>query len=195
MRYSHLTWEGDVTMIGSNRYFYLSLFLVLLAITNTASAGKTVVKQQVSNGTKNLVGDANGNNSQSRSGEQIEWQVISSGGENEGASESYNLSSTVGQSAVGSGSSESFILTHGFWQDFHVPVMGDTDGSGGVDIDDIVFLIAYVFQGGPAPSPLSIADVDCSGGIDIDDIVYLIAYVFQGGFAPGDPDGNGVPDC
>ena len=78
---------------------------------------------------------------------------------------------------------------------FKVAVPGDVDGSGGVDIDDIVYLIAYVFQGGPEPQPLQSGDVNCSGGTDIDDIVYLIAYVFQGGYAPCDPDGNGTPDC
>ncbi len=30
-------------------------------------------------------------------------------------------------------------------------VCGDANGSGGIDIDDIVYLIQYVFQGGPAP--------------------------------------------
>jgi len=34
---------------------------------------------------------------------------------------------------------------------------GDVDNSGGVDIDDIVYLIAYVFQGGPEPD----CGVDC----------------------------------
>lgn len=72
---------------------------------------------------------------------------------------------------------------------------GDVNGSGGIDIDDIVYLIAYVFQGGPEPTPPESGEVNCAGGIDIDDIVYLIAYVFQGGYAPGDPNGDGVPDC
>jgi len=31
---------------------------------------------------------------------------------------------------------------------------GDVNGSGGVDVDDITYLIAYVFQGGPAPVPV-----------------------------------------
>jgi subtilisin family serine protease len=61
---------------------------------------------------------------------------------------------------------------------------GDADGSGGVDIDDAVFIINYVFAGGPEPSPLSVGDVDLSGMIDIDDITYLIEYVFAGGDAP-----------
>lgn len=64
-------------------------------------------------------------------------------------------------------------------------VPGDANGSGGVDIDDIVYLIAYVFQGGPAPTPLETGECNCDGGIDIDDIVYLIEYVFQSGPEPG----------
>ena len=62
---------------------------------------------------------------------------------------------------------------------------GDVNGSQNIDIDDIVYLIFYVFQGGPPPVPNELAgDVDCSGGIDIDDIVYLITYIFQGGPEP-----------
>lgn len=61
---------------------------------------------------------------------------------------------------------------------------GDVDDSGGVDIDDIVFLINFVFSGGIAPNPAESGDVDCSGGIDIDDIVYLIQFVFGGGPQP-----------
>lgn len=61
---------------------------------------------------------------------------------------------------------------------------GDADGSDGVDIDDVVHLIAYIFTGGTAPEPLESGDADCSGGVDIDDVVYLIAYIFSGGPAP-----------
>lgn len=61
---------------------------------------------------------------------------------------------------------------------------GDVDGSGGIDIDDIVFLIAYVFAGGAPPNPLSVGDVDCSDSTDIDDVVYLVAYIFAGGPVP-----------
>jgi len=74
-------------------------------------------------------------------------------------------------------------------------ICGDADGSGGIDIDDVVFLVGYIFAGGPAPEPLASGDADCSGGIDIDDAVYLIAYVFSGGPAPCDPDGDSIPNC
>jgi hypothetical protein len=63
---------------------------------------------------------------------------------------------------------------------------GDADDSGGVDIDDVVYLINYIFGGGPPPEPLEVGDVDCSGEVDIDDIVYLIQYIFGGGPVPCD---------
>jgi len=72
---------------------------------------------------------------------------------------------------------------------------GDADFSGGVDIDDVVYLINYIFGGGPVPDPLASGDADCAGGIDIDDVVYLINYIFGGGPEPCDPDGDEVPDC
>ncbi|MFH1893618.1 MAG: lectin like domain-containing protein [Candidatus Zixiibacteriota bacterium] len=74
-------------------------------------------------------------------------------------------------------------------------VCGDADGSSAVDIDDAVFLIEYIFAGGPTPEPLESGDTDCSGAIDIDDVVYLIAYIFAGGPSPCDPNGDEVPDC
>lgn len=63
-------------------------------------------------------------------------------------------------------------------------VPGDADGSGIVDIDDVVYLITFIFASGPAPEPYESGDVDCSGMIDIDDVVYLITYIFQSGPPP-----------
>jgi CubicO group peptidase (beta-lactamase class C family) len=72
---------------------------------------------------------------------------------------------------------------------------GNADGSGGVDIDDVVFLINYIFASGPEPDPLETGDADCSGDVDIDDVVFLISYIFSGGNEPCDSDGDTVPDC
>ena len=71
----------------------------------------------------------------------------------------------------------------------------DADYGGAVDIDDAVFLINFIFAGGPPPDPYEAGDADCFGTVDIDDVVYLIAYIFSGGPEPGDPDGDGVPNC
>jgi len=60
---------------------------------------------------------------------------------------------------------------------------GDADGNGsGPDIADLVYVVNYMFNGGPAPVDLNATDVDGSGsGPDIADLVYLVAYMFQGG--------------
>jgi len=96
-----------------------------------------------------------------------------------------------------SGDSTDYSETFSFQYGFPEPpyICGDADSSDDVDIDDIVFVIAYIFSGGPTPEPPESADVNCAGGVDIDDAVYLIAYVFSGGPPPCDPDDNGIPDC
>jgi len=81
------------------------------------------------------------------------------------------------------------------WNDNFEPTCGDTDGNGEMDIDDVVYLITYLYQAGPAPDPLSIGNVDCHDETDIDDVVYLIQYIFNYGPPPCDPDNNGEPDC
>ncbi len=61
---------------------------------------------------------------------------------------------------------------------------GDADGNDVITVSDVVFLIDYVFSGGPAPNPLESADVDCSGIVSISDAVYLINFIFSGGPVP-----------
>lgn len=65
-------------------------------------------------------------------------------------------------------------------------LVGDANGSGVIDIDDAVYLIAYIFQGGTAPTPYAIAsgDPNCSGIVDIDDIVYMVEIIFLFGPPP-----------
>jgi hypothetical protein len=69
-------------------------------------------------------------------------------------------------------------------QEFAGFVCGDASGDATVDISDAVSLIAYIFSGGPAPSPLDAGDANCDSTVDISDVVYLIAYIFSGGPAP-----------
>jgi len=64
-------------------------------------------------------------------------------------------------------------------------VCGDMDGSGdGPDISDLVYLVDYMFTGGPPPPIVAAADVDGSGAIDISDLVYIVDYMFTGGPPP-----------
>ena len=74
-------------------------------------------------------------------------------------------------------------------------VCGNVDGLGIIDIDDVVYLIQYLYAGGPEPLPLCSGNVNCDDIIDIDDVVYLIEYLYSGGPPPCDIDGDGAPDC
>jgi 5-hydroxyisourate hydrolase-like protein (transthyretin family) len=66
-------------------------------------------------------------------------------------------------------------------------VAGDVNDDGYVNISDIVYLINYLYHGGPEPVPFLLAgDVNCDGSVNISDIVYLINYLYQGGPAPQD---------
>lgn len=61
---------------------------------------------------------------------------------------------------------------------------GDANGSGFVDIDDVIFMADYLFVGGNRPPSIDICDMNCNERLDIDDIVYLIDYLFTAGPAP-----------
>lgn len=65
------------------------------------------------------------------------------------------------------------------------PLWGDANRDGNVSVSDVVYLINYLFKGGPAPNPLNIADANCDGDISVSDAVYLINYLFKGGPPPG----------
>jgi hypothetical protein len=63
-------------------------------------------------------------------------------------------------------------------------VCGDADGSSTISVGDAVYLIAYVFGGGPAPVPVCKGDVSGEGSVGIGDIVGLINYIFSGASTP-----------
>jgi hypothetical protein len=61
---------------------------------------------------------------------------------------------------------------------------GDADLSGVVDVNDVFFLINYLFAGGPAPGWLDKADADCDHSRGVLDVFFLINYLFAGGPTP-----------
>jgi len=61
---------------------------------------------------------------------------------------------------------------------------GDANGDRVINSADVVYLINYLFKGGPAPEPLEAGDVNCDGTINSADVVYLINYLFKGGPPP-----------
>ncbi len=125
-----------------------------------------------------------------KSGEQINWQVISSGG-TKGSSTNFQLNGTLGQTAVGYGSSTSYGLSHGFWQEFGgggccVGIRGNVDGDGAdaCNVADLTYLVDFLFFEGPAPPCFEEGDVDGSEAINVADLTYLVDYLFFDGPAP-----------
>lgn len=62
---------------------------------------------------------------------------------------------------------------------------GDADGDGTVNMQDIVFLIDYLYKGGETPDPIESGDPDCNCAFNILDITYLIDYLYRNGPEPG----------
>ena len=52
------------------------------------------------------------------------------------------------------------------------------------DISDLVYLVDYMFTGGPEPPCMEEANVNALDDVDISDLVYLVDYMFTGGPEP-----------
>lgn len=65
-------------------------------------------------------------------------------------------------------------------------VRGDANHNGaGPDVSDLVYLVTYMFSGGPLPPCMEEADINGNGaGPDVSDLVYLVTYMFSGGPLP-----------
>jgi hypothetical protein len=126
-----------------------------------------------------------------KAGEQIDWQVISSGGTT-GNSTNYFLSGTVSQTAVGSGTSANYILNHGYWQDFESSggpcdcEPGNCNGDATINIFDITYIISYLYLEGSAPVPYELCSADPNKDCtcNIFDITYIISYLYLEGPPP-----------
>jgi hypothetical protein len=62
---------------------------------------------------------------------------------------------------------------------------GDPNYDGKTDIVDVVYLVNYIFRGGPPICVEKSGDVSCDDEVTVVDIVYLIGYLFKGGPPPG----------
>ncbi len=61
---------------------------------------------------------------------------------------------------------------------------GDTNGDGSINLNDVLFLVAYIFLSGEPPQIPEDADVNCDGSVNISDAVFMIDAIFKGGPLP-----------
>ena len=69
----------------------------------------------------------------------------------------------------------------------YLPLCGDVNADGTVNIFDITYLISYLYISGPEPMPLDAADVNNDYTVNIFDITYLITYLYLDGPEPNCP--------
>jgi hypothetical protein len=62
---------------------------------------------------------------------------------------------------------------------------GDANRDGLVNLGDAIYILNYLFKGGPAPVPLEAGNANCTGGVDLGDSIYILNYLFKGGDPPG----------
>ena len=63
-------------------------------------------------------------------------------------------------------------------------VMGDANDDSNLDISDLVFMVNYLFGGGPVPPCREQADITQDCELNIEDISIIVFYMFGGGFMP-----------
>jgi hypothetical protein len=61
---------------------------------------------------------------------------------------------------------------------------GDANCDGSVNVGDVVYIINFVFKGGPAPIPFAAGGANGDPEVNIGDAVYLINHIFNNGPPP-----------
>lgn len=86
-------------------------------------------------------------------------------------------------SAIGTGSSTNYKLSAGFIYPVVVQC-GDANGDGIVNAGDVVYLVSYLYRGGPTPKPYQAGETNCDGIVNAGDVVKLVSYLYRGGDPP-----------
>jgi hypothetical protein len=72
---------------------------------------------------------------------------------------------------------------------------GDANADGILNITDAVYLVYYIFGGGPEPQPYNSGDLNCDDQANISDAVFLIRIILNPGYDACDPDNDNLPEC
>lgn len=126
-------------------------------------------------------------------GRQIKWQIVCTGGACGNNSQAKRLviedfwvvCGSAGQTSVGPGSSTSFGMNSGYWQEnLYAFMRGDANKDGIIDMSDAIYLLNYLFKEGPEPDPYALGDANSDGEILVEDPIFLLNYILRDGPAP-----------
>lgn len=90
------------------------------------------------------------------------------------SSASFSLTSTTGQSSpLGTISSTSFTLDTGFWNTLLLAIIGDVNGDGDVDLQDVITALQITTGQSPA-TVFKNADADGDGKIGLSETLHIL---------------------
>jgi len=64
---------------------------------------------------------------------------------------------------------------------------GNSNGDANVDLGDSLYIVNWLFSGGPQPTCMDSCDTNDDGGVDISDCIFLLNYLFVSGPPPAAP--------
>jgi hypothetical protein len=62
---------------------------------------------------------------------------------------------------------------------------GDANGDGVINIADVMYMVNYLYRGGPYPASFEAGDANCDGVHGILDVLILVNFLYKGGPPPG----------
>jgi hypothetical protein len=173
-------------MLKNLKLLIMVLVIVLIFFSVSFSADRTITRE-VKNQPENLPVAKEivipKDTSSALQDYNIPWSVLNGGG-TDMTSTSYKAMVSTAQSVIGESQSTNYQMKIGYWYGGKPFVCGDINGTGNVDIADIVYLVAYFFKLGPQPDPLYCADTNGDSSVNVADIVYLVVFLFKHGPAP-----------
>lgn len=81
----------------------------------------------------------------------------------------------------------SFEVQSGWPVVYCCDVAGDANNDGLTGVGDAVYIVNYVFKGGPPMMCMDKGDANADGSVNVGDAVYMIGFVFTGGPPPQCP--------
>jgi hypothetical protein len=61
---------------------------------------------------------------------------------------------------------------------------GDNISDEIINVGDVIYLLNYLYVGGPPPAPACKGDANCDGVTNVGDVIHLLNYLFRRGSVP-----------